>query len=157
MRHLAALILVTILVGLPSCKFFKGKKLFGRKADTMAVWQARQDNIREIDSIRKAQERLLSIERARLDSISSSDAQRKLWESKYKYNIIVGSFITPQYAKDQAADFRLKGYETRIIQMPGSRFELVAAESHSSFSTAVKRLQQFQDTLVVDAWMYINK
>ena len=156
MRHLTALILVLMLVALPGCKYFKGKKLFGRKADTMAVWQARQDSIRVVDSIRKVQERLQAIEDARLDSIRIAEEKRAL-ELKNKYNIIVGSFITPQYARDHAETYRQKGYEVRIIKMEGGRFELVSAEAHESFRTAVTRLQYFQNNVEIGAWLYVVK
>ena len=75
---------------------------------------------------------------------------------KGKYNIIVGSFITPEYARGLAEDYRQEGYNARIIKMEGSRFELVSAEAHESFRRAVARLQQFQDTVEIDAWMYIR-
>jgi hypothetical protein len=156
MRHLAALILILILVMTPSCKFFKGKKLFGRKADTMAVWQVRQDSIRAGDSIRAVQERLLAMENARMDSLRVVE-EKNAWENKFKYNIIVGAFITPEYAKAHSDDYRQHGYDARIIKVAGSRFELVSAEVHESFRKAVSRLQQFQDTVEISAWMYIKK
>lgn len=156
MRHLTALILVLMLVALPGCKYFKGKKLFGKKADTMAVWQARQDSIRVVDSIRKVQERLQAIEDARLDSIRIAEEKRAL-ELKNKYNIIVGSFITPQYARDHAETYRQKGYDVRIIDMEGGRFELVSAEAYESFRKAVERLQYFQDNVEFGAWLYVVK
>ncbi len=156
MRHITALILVLILVALPGCKYFKGKKLFGRKkADTMAVWQARQDSIRVTDSIMKVQERLDAIEAARLDSIRLVE-EKRAWELSHKYNIIVGSFITPQYARDHAETYRQKGYEdVRIIQMEGGRFELVSAEAHESLRTASTRLQYFQENVEFGAWIYV--
>ncbi len=156
MRHLTALILVLMLVALPGCKYFKGKKLFGKKADTMAVWQARQDSIRVVDSIRKVQERLQAIEDARLDSIRIAEEKRAL-ELKNKYNIIVGSFITPQYARNHAETYRQNGYDVRIIDMEGGRFELVSAEAYESFRKAVERLQYFQDNVELGAWLYVVK
>jgi hypothetical protein len=41
--------------------------------------------------------------------------------------------------------------------MEGGRFELVSAEAHDSFRKAVARLKEFQETIEVDAWMYIKK
>jgi alpha-acetolactate decarboxylase len=155
MRHLTALLVIVLLIVLPSCKYFKGKKLFGKKADTMVLWQLKQQNIRASDSIKKVQERLKAIENARLDSIRRVEEERSAFELKYKYNIIVGSFITPEYAKDYAAEFRSRGYDARIIKMRDSRFELVSAEAHESFSRTVARLAEFQDTVEIDAWMYI--
>jgi hypothetical protein len=155
MKNLTALILIILLATMPSCKYFKGKKLFGRRDDKLAVLLARQDSIRVADSIMKVQERLLAIENARLDSIRI--AEEKALELKHKYNIIVGAFITPEYAIALNEEYRKRGYESRIIKMEGSRFELVTAESYESFRTAVERLNQFQDTVEINSWMYINK
>jgi hypothetical protein len=155
MRHLTAVILVALLVVLPSCKYFKGRGLFGRKADTMAVWHARQDSIRVADSIRNAQARLMAEENARADSLRKIGEEQKAVTSKY--NIIVGSFITPEYAKRLAEDYRKKGYNTNIIKMEGSRFELVSAEAYDNFKQALLRLKEFQSNIEVDAWMYIKR
>jgi hypothetical protein len=157
MRHLSAIGLILLLVVLPSCKFFKGRGLFSRKADTMAVWQARQDSARVVDSIRNVQARLVAIENAKLDSLKKADEERLAFENKHKYNIIVGSFITPEYAKGLAEVYREKGYDTRILKMEGSRFELVSAEAHENFRQAVARLKEFQGTIELDAWIYTKK
>jgi hypothetical protein len=77
-------------------------------------------------------------------------------DKRFRYNIIVGSFITPQYALDYAEFYRKQGYDSRILKVEGSRFELVSAEVHENFSKAVARLKQFQDTVAIDAWMYIR-
>lgn len=157
MRHLSTISLIILLVVLPSCKFFKGRGLFGKKANTVAIWQARQDSTRVADSLSKVQFRLMAIENAKTDSVNKADEERLAWESKYKYNIIVGSFITPEYAKGLAEVYRKQGYDTKIIKMAGSRFELVSAEGHASFRKGVARLNEFQDTVELDAWMYIKK
>jgi hypothetical protein len=157
MRHLFALMIIVLLVFVPSCKFFRDKGLFHRKADILSVWQIRQDSIRIADSIKKVQYGLLAIERAKLDSAMKAVNAELEFGSKYKYNIIVGSFITPEYAKGLTDVYRAKGYDARIIKMEGSRFELVSAESHESFRKAVARLKEFQDTTELDSWMYIVK
>ncbi len=156
MRHLTALILVLLLVTLPGCKYFKGKKLFGKKARETELLKARQDSIRVADSIMKVQERLKAIENARLDSIRVAE-EKRAWALKNKYNIIVGSFITPEYARNHAETYRQNGYNATIIKMEGGRFDLVSAEAHESFRKAVARLQQFQDTVEIGAWLYILK
>lgn len=123
----------------------------------MASWQARQDSIRVADSIRKIQDQLLSLENAKLDSIRRSEENLSAWESRYRYNIVVGSFITPEYARGLAEEYKTQGYDAKILKMKGSRFELVSAEAHENFRKAVARLKEFQDTVSIDAWMYINK
>jgi hypothetical protein len=152
MRHLLSVVLIVLLAGMPSCKFFKGK---GSKEKELAVLLARQDSIRVADSIRNVQERLLAIENAKLDSIRIAEEVRIA--SGSRFNIIVGSFITPEYAKALNDEYIKKGYNSQILKMEGSKFELVAAEGHKNFRTAVERLAQFQDTIQLDAWMYIKK
>lgn len=155
MRHLSAIVLIVLLIILPSCKFFKGGKLFGKKQKALAELLAQQDSIRVADSIRKAQDQLLALEMARIDSVKKSEEMRLAMGSKY--NIIVGSFITPEYAKGFAEEYRKLGYDAKILKMEGTSFELVAAEGHTSFNTAVTRLNAFQDTVTIDAWLYIKK
>jgi hypothetical protein len=155
MRYLSFFLLFLVLVSMPSCKFFNLKKLFGGKADTMIVWQARQDSIRVADSINAVRERLQAIENARLDSIRLAEEARLSRASQY--NIIVGAFITPEYARAWADEFRKRGYDVAILPMEGGRFELVSAEAHQKVGSAINRLNQFQDTVQVDAWIYRKK
>ena len=107
MRHLSAILFIVLLVTLPSCKFFGKKRLSGKNGDTMTVWKARQDSIRVVDSIKAVQAQILAEENAKLE------AERKAAEEKAnnKYNIIVGSFITPDYAKRLADE-----YEKKVVQ-----------------------------------------
>jgi hypothetical protein len=154
MRHLSLLLcaLLILFVVTPSCK--KAGGLFGKKKDnTTAVLLARQDSIRVADSIRRAQEKLLAIEIARQDSIRRSEEEILA----NKYNIIVGSFITPEYARSLAEEYKTKGYNVRILQMPGGRFELVSAESFDKFRPAYDKLKDYQENIVIDAWLYIIK
>lgn len=144
-----------LLILTPSCKWLREKGIFGRKADTMAVWMARQDSLRVTDSIRKVQDRLMAFENARLDSLRMINEEMNSWNSKYRYNIIVGSFITPEYARKYSDRFASEGYKTRILKLEGTQFEMVSAEAHESFYKARERLKLFQDTVVIDAWMYI--
>jgi len=152
MRQLTAIFLVLIVAMASSCKFFKEKKLFGKKDRLMAEWQAKQDSIRVADSIKHVNDSLLVIENARLDSIMMADQQQVELESRY--NIIVGSFITPEYAEACAENYRNRGYDARIIQKENSRFALVSAESHESVRRAIARANQFQDTVEMDSWIY---
>ena len=157
MRHLAAILLTLLISVAPSCTYFKNNKLFGKKSRTLAALRAQQDSIRVADSIRNVQKHLLDLENARQDSIRSAEEARMAFEKKSKYNIIVGSFITPEYAKNLADTYRQEGYDPKIIKMEGTSFELVSAESHENFLKAVNRLRQFQDTVVFDAWMFIRE
>jgi hypothetical protein len=153
MKKTLLTLIVIILVFSPSCKYFKGKKLFGKKADTMAVWHARQDSLRVADSLKAVTERLQAVENARLDSIRAAE-EKLVWEKKFKFNIIVGSFLIPENAKGLAAEYAKKGYQTRIIKMEGGQFNLVCAESLETYHGALSRLKFYQGNEEVDSWIY---
>lgn len=157
MRCLAGIIIALLFSVAPSCNYFRNHGLFGRKARILAAQHAQQDSIRVADSIKQAQKHLLDLENARLDSVRAAEEQRVAFEKKNKYNIIVGSFLTPEYAKDLSEEYRRQGYDPRILKMEGTKFELVSAESHENFIRAVERLRQFQDTVIIDAWMFVRQ
>jgi len=115
---------------------------------------ARQDSILAADSIRKAQEKQLSLESAKLESAKQADVEQLILENKF--NIIVGSFITPDYAKGFSELYRNQGFDARIIKMEGSQFELVSSESFKSYKEAFVRLKEFQNSTGHDAWIYIK-
>ena len=156
MRHVVVIFVIILLASASSCKYFKGKKLFGHKADTMVVWQARQDSLRVADSLKVVREQLQAMENARLDSIRVAEEKAAL-EKKNRFSIIVGSFITHDYAQKLADTYRQKGFETRIIKLGNSRFEFVSAESLDNYRKAISRLKYFQGNEEVDSWIYEKK
>jgi DNA repair photolyase len=149
MRHLSIIGLILLLLVLPSCKYFNKKDK--AKAE-LAALHAQQDSIRIIDSIRVAQEQLAAIEASKLEEAKKTEAEQAI---KNKFNIIVGSFKTPEYAKRMAEDYQKKGYNTNILKMKGSTFELVSAEAHESMKKAFARQKEFQNNIEKDAWVYI--
>jgi len=151
-------IFIAFLLLTGSCKFIEEKGWFGKsKADTMAVWLARQDSIRIADSIRNEEARLRAVEQARLDSIQAAEQAQREWEERFKYHIIVGGFLTPEYAEDYLEYYRSMGYDAKIIQGPDERFRLISAEVHENLNRARQRLYQYQDTVDFEAWLYINE
>jgi hypothetical protein len=157
MRRLSALLFIAFLIVLPSCKYFKGGGLFGKKARILALHKAQEDSIRIADSLQKVKDELMKIENARLDSLRMAEEVRLSFESRHKYNIIVGSFITPEYAKALSDLYRDQGYDPKILKMEGSRFELVSVEAYDNFGKAASRLKQFQDTVQLESWIYIKE
>jgi hypothetical protein len=148
---------VLLLAIAPSCNYLRSKGLFNKKEKEAAVLRAQRDSVRVADSLRQAQDALLAAETARQDSARQAEDDRKSLEARSRYSIIVGSFITPEYARAFAESYRKLGYDPKILQVEDSKFELVAAESHESFRKALERLKAFQDTVAFDAWMYIRK
>jgi len=150
MRLISSILLVVLLVSMPSCKYFKG----GRKTREFAIMKARADSMRYADSVQKVFDLRLE---ASLDSARRAEEARLIMESKHKFNIIVGSFLTPEYAKILMEEYRKGGYNPEIIKMDGGKFEMVVVESFDSFKKAASRLIQYQDTVQFEAWMYVRK
>jgi hypothetical protein len=157
MRHLSINILIVLMPVFPSCKYFKTNRLFGRKAAAEAVLKAKRDSTRVADSINEVYDQLVALENEKIADARKADALKLSGDNKYRYNIIVGSFITPEYAKKYAEVYRNKGYDTKIIKPEGTRFELVSAAASEHLGDAVSRLKEFQDTIEIQAWMYIKK
>jgi len=144
------------IAALPSCRYLKKTGLFGRKADKTAILQARQDSIRIADSARKARENILALQKAKLDSVQKADAE-KAKAGTSRFNIIVGSFQTPAYARNLAETYNKQGYRASIYKAEDIGFERVSAESHNNLRNAISRLKAFRDSVAVDAWIYVRK
>lgn len=118
--------------------------------------KARQDSIRVADSLKKIENRIKALEEARLDSIRLAEEEKQSWEHRYRYNIIVGGFLTPEFARQWAEEHLRMGFaDTRIIRPEGSDFDLVSVEAHENYNRALIRLEQFRDTVNLDSWLYI--
>ncbi|MCU0455190.1 MAG: SPOR domain-containing protein, partial [Bacteroidales bacterium] len=152
MKYLSLILVLLVLATAPSCKFLREKKIIGRKKTEQAELLEKQRQARVADSLKKVRELTEARESARLDSIRIAEEQRLARASRY--NIVVGAFITPEYARQWADEYRSRGYNPEIIQMEGGRFELVVAEAYENAGEAVRRVNQFQDTVQIDAWIY---
>jgi hypothetical protein len=147
MKYTVFCILILAFAVLPSCRFF------GNKSDEAAILKAKQDSIRVADSIKNVQMKLA--ESARLDSIKKAEQAKMEYEAKFKFNIIVGSFVTPQYARNFLAEIAKKGYTAKLLKLEGTQFEMVSAEVHDSYKSALDRLQHFKDSGIEDPWVYV--
>lgn len=156
MRHLFLVLVLGLLIILPSCKYFKGGLLFGKKAKTL-IMKAKADSVRVADSLQKVKDLLYKAEQFRVDSMRMAEDALLALQSKHKYNIIVGSFVTPEYAKLLIEDYRKQGYDPKILRMEGSQFELVSIEAYDSFAKAISQLEKFKDTVQLDSWLYVKR
>lgn len=150
-------ILFAISMAFSSCKFVKEKGWFGQKnADTMDAYLRKQDSIHIADSISKVIAKQRAIEQARQDSINKVEQERLERLARFKYHIVVGSFITPQFADEWSVYYNSMGYGTEILKA-GNEFNLVSARKYDNMNDAVYDLERFKDTVQVDAWVYIDE
>ena len=140
-----------------SCKFVKEKGWFGMKnADTMDAYLRKQDSIHIADSINKVIAEQRAIEQARQDSINKAEQERLERLTRFKYHIVVGSFLTPQFADEWSVYYNSIGYGTEILKA-ANEFNLVSARKYDNMNDAVYDLERFKDTVQVDAWVYIDE
>jgi len=151
------IILFAISMAFSSCKFVKEKGWFGMKnADTMDAYLRKQDSIHIADSINIIIAKQRAIEQARQDSINRAEQERLERLARFKYHIVVGSFITPQFADEWSVYYNSIGYGTEILKA-GNEFNLVSARKYDNMKDAVMDLERFKDTVQVDAWVYIDE
>ena len=157
MRLFLTLIILALLPMFTSCNFIKEKGWFGAgKKEAAAALQAKQDSIRIADSIMAVQEELFRIEKAKADAIAAEEA-RIAREASMKYQMVIGSFYTPDFATRMSAKYSQMGYSTRIIDMKGSNFKLVSVEAFDDFKTAVGKLEKYRAELEPEAWIYVMR
>jgi len=149
------LLLFTAIVSvlMPSCDFLEENNPFTRKSREQALQM-------QIESTRKADSLVNVITEAKRiaaqDSVAAIESL-KAYEDSFKYYIIVGSFITPEYAQAHSDYYAGKGFETKIIDKSNSRFRLVSARSCSSMDEAWKELKGYRDTVEFGAWIYVKE
>lgn len=152
MRTLVFLFIL-ILGSFSSCKFIKQKGWFGKDQDTTALHQQRMNDLRVADSLKKAQ-----AEQIRLDQIADSllqiDEAQRLLEEQYKYHIIVGGFITPEYADAYSDYYASLGYQPRILTAENG-FDLISVMDLDNRAEASRMVESFRDTVDIDTWLYI--
>ena len=150
-------IVFAILISFSSCKFVKEKGWFGLKnADTMETYLRKQDSIHIADSISKVIAKQRAIEQVRQDSINMAEQKRLEELARFKYHIVVGSFLTPQYADEWSSYYNSMGYDTEILKA-GNEFNLVSARKYDNMRDALIDLRHFKDTVQIDAWVYIDE
>ena len=121
------------------------------------AYQRMRDSTRIADSLKAAQaaELAYALEIARLDSIARATEELGIMEESFKYHIIVGSFMTPEFALAHTEYYISQGYDARIYPADNG-FELVSAMDLDNLPEAVLMLERFKDTVDFEAWIYIH-
>ncbi len=151
MKRLVTVLLLGIMLVTPSCDFVKKNNPFGRKAREAEALRQQQEAFRIADSIKVAEEEAarqldLLTEQAR---VAEQEASRQS-----DYHIIVGSFLTPEYAASWLDHMTQMGHSARIINMGGGRWQLVSVNSYPTLNDAWNALQKYQNDVNQDAWIY---
>ncbi len=155
MRSLLVSLSIVLLL-LPSCNFVKKKGWFGTGRAAEAAMQIRMDSIRVADSLARVRAAELELEREQAiqDSLLMLEEEMNYYAYQYRYHIIVGSFITPEYALDHSDFYSSMGYQTQIIEGING-FDLVSAMGLDDYSQSLYQLENFKDTVDIESWLYI--
>lgn len=157
MRVLASVVIVFFFFFTSSCNNSRKSGPTGRKGKTLEMLRAEQDSIRVADSLRRVERRVQALEEARQDSVKMAAQENPADRSGSRYNIIVGSFFTPDNALKRAEEYRNKGFDARVIVPEGSDYELVVAESYDQLARAEERLSYIRNNIDKSAWLYVKK
>ena len=143
---------VTFLVS--GCDFVKKVNPFARKADTMEIYQQRQDSIRRAELLSRQQEEARR-EQERADSIRRAQEEAARLKALERYHLIVGAFKNPAYANDFHQKMLAEGHDSRII-MSKNNFHLVTIKSLSDYRTAVRDWRAIRGEGEHLVWLYIT-
>jgi len=152
MKKTISIALVCLLLMATSCRYIESHNPFNKKKrERELVMERRMDSIRVADSVNRTH--LAVRQKAVEDSLAAAAANR-VNDAELKYHIIIGSFITPEYADAYASFYSGKGLEAKIIDKANSRFRLVTASSFASLSEASGALASVRETVEAGSWIY---
>jgi len=152
MKKLSLVLLAAVLVLTPSCDFMKSINPFGKKAREAEALRQQQEAFRIADSIRVANEKQAEAERARQAEMAvAAEEQTRVMTG---YHVIVGSFLTPEYADAWLEHIKGFGYDAQLVYMNGGRWHLVSAQVFPDLHKAWNALGSVQDRIDGDAWVY---
>lgn len=157
MRHYTSILVIVAVIFSSSCKSPGERGVSGKKQKTLEMLKAEQDSVLRADSLKRNERRLQAIEEARRDSIKLAEQELQTNVTGSKYNIVVGSFFTPDNARKKAEEYRAQGYKAKVIVTEGNNNELVVIESYDQLSKAEERLRFIQSNVKKDAWIYVLK
>jgi len=152
MKKLPLVLLAAVLVLTPSCDFMKSINPFGKKAREAEALRQQQEAFRIADSIRVTNEAKEEAERVRQAELAmEAEEQTRVMTG---YHVIVGSFLTPEYADAWLEHIKGFGYDAQLIGMDGGRWQLVSARSFPDLHQAWNAIGTVQDRINGEAWVY---
>lgn len=152
MKKLPLLLLAAVLITTPSCDFMKSINPFGKKAREAEALRQQQEAFRIADSIRVVNEKQAEEERTRQAELAKiAEEQAPVLTG---YHVIVGSFLTPDYADAWLEHIKSFGFDARMVEMDGGRWQLVSASSFPDLHEAYNAIGSIQDRINGEAWVY---
>jgi len=135
------------------CRFFERFKK-DKAADTLEVWQAKQDSLKKAEMLKV--KKIEEARRAREKVIQDSLMRIKEMEARFRFHVIIGSFKVPANADDYQRQVASFGFQdAKIIESPnGFRMVSVGAfETYSKATNEILRINRAKEE-PVEMWVY---
>jgi len=152
MKKILLYIVISVLI--VGCKYFEEKRLFSKKVDTLINYAEESSEPEEIDSseILTGTYEIISEKDISADSLTSI-YNSKYSHSDYKYHLVVGCFLIPEYAERYADKLRAMGYNPEIV-LRDDGYHMVSARYFNELSASINELQTVKAELSSQAWIY---
>lgn len=136
------------------CKFFKEKFGKDKAADTLAVWQAKQDSIKKVEMLKA--KKLEEARRAKEKAIQDSLMRVKEMEAMNRFHVIIGSFKVPSNADEYQKQVATFGFQDpKIIESPNG-FRMVSVAAFDTYSKAANEILKINRSKEepIEMWVY---
>ena len=151
MKTLRLIAIIMIVFSLSSCKFFKQKKWFSKDVDTLLTTEAPkgpEPDTTHIETIVQETEPISS-------PVVSNEPTYGYGNDKFY--MVVGSFLSEQFANKYAKKIQEQGYQPQIIYSNSLGFYRVSAKSYNDYKTAVNDIENFRNNVTPRAWVHVKK
>jgi len=138
---------------LSGCRFFERFKS-DKGEDTLIVWQAKQDSIKQAE-MQKAR-KLEEARRAKEKAIQDSLMRIRELEARNRYHVIIGSFKVPSNADEYQKQVAKLGFQNpKIVESPNG-FKMVSVGAFETYSKAANEIIRINRTKEepVEMWVY---
>ena len=151
MKKILLYIVISVLIA--GCKYFEEKRLFSKKVDTLINYAEESSESEDTDSIalQTGTDEIVLENDISIDSLSIYNTE--YYHSDYKYHVIVGSFLIPEYAERYADKLREMGYSPEIV-LRDDGYHMVSSRSFNELSASINELQTAKAELSSNAWIY---
>jgi cell division protein FtsN len=135
------------------CQFFERFKK-DKAADTLAVWEAKQDSIKQVEMLKA--KKFEEARRAKEKAIQDSLMRVREMEARNKFHVIIGSFKVPTNADEYQKQVATFGFQDpKIVESPNG-FKMVSIGAFETYSKATNEIVRVNRTKEepIELWVY---
>lgn len=139
------------------CQFFREKFGKDNAADTLAVWQAKQDSIKKVEMLKA--KKIEEARRAKEKAIQDSLMKVREMEARNRFHVIIGSFKVPSNADEYQKQVATYGFQDpKIVESPNG-FKMVSVGAFETYSKATNEILKINRSKEepIELWVYEAK